>query len=99
MAGEKTGTREEVPGCTNRRPNLFIMMSMITGTWWNGGHACGGARGGGGMVSWCMGTVNRMVIELAMRRMMSTSYRDSHANGRRVAYGIVQRLQVRMSCG
>ena len=44
-----------------------------------------------------MGVANRMVIELAMQRMMSTSYRDSHANGRRVAYGIVQRLQVRMS--
>ena len=46
-----------------------------------------------------VGTANRMVVELVMRRTMSMSYRDRHVNKRRVTYGIVQQLQVRMCCG
>ena len=47
----------------------------------------------------CMGTVNLEAVKLAMRSTMSMSYRDRHVNKRRVTYGIVQRLQVRMCCG
>ena len=49
------------------RPNLFIAIAVITETGWNGVHACGeGARGGGSMFYWRMGTANRVASVLVV---------------------------------
>ena len=70
---------------------MFITIAMITETWWNEAHACGGGAGGGGMVV-CVGTVNLEAVKLAMRSTMSLMHEDRHANGRRIVHGNVWRL-------
>ena len=46
-----------------------------------------------------VGTANRTVAELAMRRTMSMSYGDGHVNKSRITHVFVQRLQVWKCCG
>ena len=41
-----------------------------------------------------VGMANRMVVELATRRIMGVPHEGRHANGRSVMHGTVQRLQV-----
>ena len=51
------------------------------------------------MVDWCTGMINRVAFVLATQPVMGALHGGRHVNGRRVAYGVVQQLQVRMCCG
>ena len=60
----------------------------MTGTWCNT-HACGGARGGGGMVHECTGMVSRAACLLVMLRATGTTYEKFLVSGRCLEHGIV----------
>ena len=50
------------------------------------------------MVDWCTGMINRVAFVLATQPVMGAMHGNRHVNGRRIVYGVVQQLQVRMCC-